>query len=89
MSNVGSQEARVEVEEVERIDVDEVDTPNTTDVPSNEVEEENSMKRRTTKRKSQVWNDFAMIENDDGTRKAVCNHCGMKFDKKWEDQHLH
>lgn len=49
MSNVGSLEARVDVEDVDRIDVDEVDTPNTVDVPSNEGEEENSTKRRTKK----------------------------------------
>lgn len=47
MSNVETPEARLDVEEVVRIDVDEVDRPNTADANADEVEEENSMKRRT------------------------------------------
>lgn len=56
MSNVESLEARVDVEEVVRIDVDEVERQNTADVNANanEVEEEDPMKRRTKKRKSQM-----------------------------------
>lgn len=80
MPNVESSEVRKDIEELARIDVDEIDTPNTT--AANEVEEEDPTKRRTKKRKSQVWNDFTMTENDDETRKAICNHCCMKFAMK-------
>lgn len=50
MSNVESSEVRKDVEEVVRINVDEIDTPNTTD--ANEVEKEHPTKRITKKRKS-------------------------------------
>lgn len=50
MSNVESSEVRKDVEEVVRINVDEIDTPNTTD--ANKVEKEDPRKRRTKKRKS-------------------------------------
>lgn len=52
MLNIESSEVREDVEEVVRIYVDEIDKPNATD--GNHVEEEDSTKRRTKKRKSQV-----------------------------------